>query len=216
MNVTANLPPGRREANRQSRREVIIDVARGSFLDHGYAGTTMSGIASQLGGSKGTLWSYFPAKEALFAAVVDRATQEFRRQLTVILNPGDEPEAALRRFCEQFLAKITSHDAIALHRLVIGESSRFPELGRIFYERAPLQTNLLLADFIAGAQDRGLLQGIEPLRAAQHLIWLCMSGSYQMRLTGAIAAIPPDEFAADIDAAMTTFIRAYGFAGHRG
>lgn len=206
-----SLPPGRREANRQSRREIILDVAEGSFLDLGYAGTTMSGIAAQLGGSKGTLWSYFPAKEALFEAVVDRATQEFRRRLTVILNPEDELETALRRFCEQLLAKITSNKAIALHRLVIGESSRFPELGRIFYERGPLQTNLLLAEFIAGAQARGLLDPIEPMRAAQHLVWLCMSGSYQVRLTG-VTAIPPEDLAGDMNAAMTTFMRAYGVA----
>lgn len=213
MDSTTISPPSRREANRQSRRETILDVAQGSFLEQGYDGTTMSGIAAQLGGSKGTLWSYFPSKESLFAAVVDRATQDFRTQLTVILNPDDGLETALRRFCEQFLVKVTSDEGVALHRLVVGETSRFPELGRIFYERAPRQTHLLLADFIAGAQARGLLQGIEPLRAAQQLTWLCMSGSYQMRLTGVIDRIPPEMLAADIDAAMTTFMRAYGVAG---
>ena len=207
--------PGRREANRLSRRETILDVAQRSFMEHGYDGTTMSGIAAELGGSKGTLWSYFPSKEALFAAVVDRATQEFRRQLTVILNPEDELEVTLKRFCERYLAKVTSNEGIALYRLVIGESSRFPELGRIFYERAPRQTQLLLAEFIAGAQSRGQLQEIEPLRAAQDLIGLCMSGHYQMRLTGLIDDISGEELAQDIDAALTTFLRAYRVAGRR-
>lgn len=206
-------PPTRREANRQSRRETILDVAQGSFLEQGYDGTTMSGIAAQLGGSKGTLWSYFPSKEALFTAVVDRATQEFRRQLTVILNPDDELEVALTRFCEQFLAKVTSYEAIALNRLVVGETSRFPELGRIFYERAPRQTHHLLADYIASAQERGQLLGIDPLRAAQHLTWLCMSGHYQMLLTGFVPSVSPAEIAGDIEAAMVTFMRAYGPTG---
>lgn len=210
MNATTIPPPSRREANRQSRRETILDVAQGSFLDHGYDGTTMSGIAARLGGSKGTLWSYFSSKESLFAAVVDRATEAFREQLMVVLNPNDGLETALQRFCTQYLAKITANEGIALHRLVIGETSRFPELGRIFYERAPRQTQLLLADFIADAQTRGLLKDIEPFRAAQHLTWLCMSGSYQLRLTGVIDEIPPEVLAADIEAAMTTFMRAYG------
>lgn len=191
----------------------MLDVAKASFLADGYAGTTMSKIAAELGGSKGTLWSYFPSKEALFAAVVDRATQEFRRQLTVILNPADGLEEALRGFCREYLNKITSPEAIALHRLVLGETSRFPELGRIFYERAPRQTHLLLADYIAAVQARGLLTGIEPLRAAQQLTWLCISGRYQMLLTGVVSAIPPAEIAADLEAAMTTFLRAYGPAG---
>ncbi len=170
----------------------------------------MSGIAVRLGGSKGTLWSYFPSKEALFTAVVDRATEEFRRQLTVILNPDDELEVALTRFCEQFLAKVTSDEAIALNRLVVGETSRFPELGHIFYERGPRLTHLVLADYIAGVQSGGRLLGIEPLRAAQQLTWLCMSRHYQMLLTGFIPSISPTEIAEDIEAAMVTFMRAYG------
>jgi TetR/AcrR family transcriptional repressor of mexJK operon len=212
MDATTISSQTRREANRQARRETILDVAQGSFLNQGYDGTTMSEIATQLGGSKGTLWSYFPSKEGLFAAVVDRATQEFRKQLTVILNPADGLDTALRRFCEQFLAKVTSEEGIALHRLVLGETGRFPELGRIFYERGPRQTQLLLAEFIAGAEARGALQGSDPWRAAQHLIWLCMSGNYQLRLTGVSDRISPEELAADIDAAMATFMRAYGVA----
>jgi AcrR family transcriptional regulator len=213
MDANIISQPSRREANRHSRRELILDAAQGSFLNQGYDGTTMSEIAAQLGGSKGTLWSYFPSKENLFAAVVERATEEFRRHLTVVLNPDDGLETALQRFCEQFMAKVTSAEAIALNRLVVGETGRFPELGRIFYERGPRQTHLLLAEFIAGAQSRGLLPGIEPLRAAQQLTWLCMSGNYQMLLTGVIDAIAPELLAADIEAAMATFMRAYGVAG---
>ena len=174
----------------------------------------MSGIAAQLGGSKGTLWSYFPSKEDLFAAVVDRATAAFRTRLTVILNPGDGLETALRRFCEHFLAKVTSEEGIALHRLVMGETGRFPELGRIFYERAPRQTQLLLAEFLGEAGVRGELKDIEPLRAAQQLIWLCMSGSYQMLVSGVIEQVSPELLEADVDAAMTMFMRSYGVTGY--
>lgn len=173
----------------------------------------MSGIAAQLGGSKGTLWSYFPSKEGLFTAVVDRATEAFRLRLTVILNPDDGLEIALKRFCEQFLMKITSEEGIALHRLVVGETGRFPEVGRIFYERGPRQIQRLLAEFIGRAQTRCELQDIDPMRAAQHLIWLCMSGSYQMRLTGMADQVSPKMVATDVEAAMATFMRAFGVTG---
>jgi AcrR family transcriptional regulator len=156
------------------------------------------------------LWSYFPSKEALVTAVVDRATDEFRRQLILVLNPDDELETALTRFCEQFLAKLSSPAGIALHRLVAGETARFPELGSIFYERGPRQTQGLLGEFLAGAQQRGLLIESDPLRAAQHLTWLAMSGHYQMLMSGAVDQVPPAEIAADIEAAVTTFMRAYG------
>ena len=47
-------PCSRREARRLTRREAILDVAQASFMEYGYAGTTMSAIAAMLGGSKGT------------------------------------------------------------------------------------------------------------------------------------------------------------------
>ena len=71
----------------------------------------------------------------------------------------------------------------------------------------------MLAEFVAHVQKRGLLPGVDPLRAAQHLTWLCMSGHYEMLLTGVIAEVSPVQVAADIDAALATFLRAYGRAG---
>lgn len=209
MVATLSSPPSRREANRLSRREAILDVAKGSFLNQGYAATTMSAIAAELGGSKGTLWSYFPSKEALFAAVIERATEEFRRQLTLVLNPADDLDAALARFCRHYLTRVMSADGVALHRLVVAETSRFPEVGKIFYERGPRQTHLLLAKFIADAQQLGRLQDIDPIQAAQQLTWLCMAGHYQMLLTGAVNAVSAEDIAADVEAAMITFLRAY-------
>ena len=209
MHETSPLAPSRREARRQSRREAILDVAAESFLEHGYAGTTMSAIAATLGGSKGTLWSYFASKEVLFAAVIDRVTQAFRAQLSLILNPRDGAEAALRRFGTEFLRKVTSPEAIALHRLVVGETNRFPEIGRIFYERAPRQTQQLLAEFLGEMMERGLLHKADPLIAARQLIALCMAGGHQLMLTGMIDTLPPAAIEAEVDNAMTTFMRAY-------
>jgi AcrR family transcriptional regulator len=201
--------PSRREARREARRETILDVAAQSFLEHGYAGTTMSAIAATLGGSKGTLWSYFPSKEVLFDAVIDRVTETFRAQLSPILHPRDGIETALRRFCLEFLRKVTSPEAIALHRLVIGEANRFPEMGRIFYERAPRQTQRLLAGFLADAMESGLLRREDPLLAARQLTGLCMYGCHQQLLMAAIDSAGPEAIEADVERAMATFLRAY-------
>ncbi|BAK66538.1 putative TetR family transcriptional regulator [Sphingobium sp. SYK-6] len=81
---------GRREARRLDRRDMILSVAQAYFLAHGYAGTTMSGIAAEVGGSKGTLWNHFPSKEELFTAVLLRATRAHRDHLAQILDPCGE------------------------------------------------------------------------------------------------------------------------------
>lgn len=202
-------PPSRREERQRLRRETILDVAAQSFLENGYAGTTMSAIAATLGGSKGTLWSYFPSKEQLFAAVIERVSNAFREELTVILNPADEVALALERFCAEFVRKVTSPEAIALNRLVMGETARFAEVGRIFHESAPRLTRDLLATFLSSAMARGLLRAGDPLSAAQHLTSLCMSGCHQRLMLGLIDRVDAEMIGRDVSNALDTFLRGY-------
>jgi len=209
MTTAAAPSASRREKRRQTRRDAIVQVAAQYFLDHGYAGTTMSGIAGALGGSKGTLWSYFPSKEELFVAVLDRLTEDFRAQLSLILNPQHDLETALARFCCKFMAKVTSPEGIELYRLVVSEAVRFPEIGRIFYDRGPKVTQEQLAGFLADAMERDLLRRDEPLQAARNLIGLCLAGLRQNLLIGLTEVLTPAEIDDEIDRAMTMFMRAY-------
>ncbi|WP_340265620.1 TetR/AcrR family transcriptional regulator [Sphingobium mellinum] len=206
----ADLPSiSRREARRRDRRDAILAVAARSFLENGYAGTTMSGIAAELGGSKGTLWSYFPCKEALFAAVLDRMTTDYRQRLQEILDPGEEVADTLLHFCISLLEKVTSPDAIALHRLIASEAGRFPEMGHIFYQHAPLQTRTQLAAYIAGAIERGQLRTPDPALAARALMTLATSGCHQQLVWGLIDSAPADLIRADAVFATDMFMRAH-------
>ena len=207
---TAACPKGgRREVRREERREAILDVAEHSFFEHGYAGTTMSAIASRLGGSKGTLWSYFPSKELLFEAVLDRATRLFRAEMAVTLNPEGKLSEAIGKFAERFITKTTSDEAIALQRLVVGEAGRFPEVGRIYFERGPGPSLELLSRFLAGAMERGALRQEDPLLAAQNLVALCNAPWQQRRLTGIAGQPSAAVIAGDARTVARLFLGAY-------
>jgi len=199
----------RREARKLDRRDAILEVAGDYFLQHGYAATTMSGIAATIGGSKATLWSYFPSKEALFEAVLDRATTAFRQQMIPLLDPGSDLEASLRSFCRRFIEKVTSPEALALHRLIHAEAGRFPEIGEIFYQRGPETTQRLLGDFIGLGMARGRLRHADPRQAAKMLVTISMSGCHQQLLLGRIDRAEPDQIAADADYAVDMLLTAY-------
>lgn len=203
--------PGKREQRKAERREAILNIAQQSFLDQGFDRTTMSGIAEAMGGSKGTLWSYFDSKEELFAAVIDRAAEHFRTDLTGALDPRGKPEAGLRRFGETFIRKITGADAIALHRIVVGESPRFPELGRIFYARAPEVMRRMLANYMADQMEAGALRKDDPWKAAGMFLALCDGGHHKRVLWG---VEPYSDAAAKEEAATAVehFLRAYGIS----
>lgn len=203
----------RREARRRDRLQAIMAIASESFLKNGYAATTMSSIAATLGGSKATLWNYFPSKEELFAAVLDDVTTAYRVRLSRILDPCGDIGTTLHRFANSFLEKVVSGETIALHRLVISEAVRFPEMGAIFYEHAPRHTRALLAEFLAGAMERGQLRRADAALAARTLLVLLMSGSHQLLLMGQIERVSEEQIEQDIAFGLDCFMRIYAPEG---
>lgn len=169
----------------------------------------MSAIAAALGGSKGTLWSHFPSKEELFTAVIDRASAIFRAELTEILDPCGDLQRTLKTFCLRLQEKITSPNAIALNRLVVAEAARFPEVGRIFYERAPKLTIALLADFLSGAMARGQLRQDDPVFAAQMLMSVSYVRLQQQLIMGLASEITTAQREEEAERALHLFLRAY-------
>jgi AcrR family transcriptional regulator len=59
----------------EEKRQAIIDVAAATFGELGFERTSMSEICTRLGGSKATLYNYFPSKEALFLEVMFQASE---------------------------------------------------------------------------------------------------------------------------------------------
>lgn len=201
--------PSRRAIRREERREAILDVAQQSFLKHGYAGTTMSGIAAAFGGSKGTLWNYYACKEALFGDVLDRATIDLREQLNLALHVDEPVAKALLEVCNRFISQIIAPEGIALHRLVVGEAGRIPEIGQIFYDRAIRRVIIPVSRFISVAMDRGELRSDDPDQAAHVLCALCMAGTHLKLVTGVTKQAGQDEAIRLAHSAVDSFLRIY-------
>ena len=192
-----------------ARRKAFVDAARSAFFTNGYAGTTMSSIASKVGGSKTTLWSYFPSKEDLFEAVVDSIVEEYGDALAVDL-PLDEPvPEVLRRFGNLLMTKLTATPILSLFRLVVGEAERFPHLAKTFYDRGPRRGKARAAIWVGEKMARGELRMGNPLRAVQHFTGLCQSGLYQFAVLGLPEGRDLDRLAAEIDDAVDIFYRAW-------
>jgi TetR/AcrR family transcriptional repressor of mexJK operon len=137
-----------------------------------------------LGGSKGTLWSYFASKEDLFSACIEEKTDAFRAELVSVLDPAVPLRQAIDSFCRGFIARIRMPLSIELYRLLAGESTRAPEASRIFYERGPGVVEALLTAFLAGHVEAGRLREESPLDMAQTLMSLCTGNSHQRLLLG--------------------------------
>lgn len=202
-------PQGRREARKADRRRAILQVAERSFRERGFADTSMSTIAAELGGSKTTLWTYFPSKDALFEAVIDAKIDTFEAKLDETLIPEGGTAAALLRFARIFLDKITDPQSYALHRLVVAEAERFPQIGEAFAVRGPDRVRARLCRYMEEEMAAGNLRRGDPFIAARQFLGLCQSGGYLERFwrPGRKPSTDPEVDAVN---AVDTFMRAWG------
>lgn len=112
----------------------ILDVAALLFLRDGFAATSIEGVAVAARVSKRTLYARFPAKEAVFDAVVRRLIGIWLTGFDAAVEGAPTLEAALMAAGRRMLAVALTPSALALHRLVVAEAARFPALAAALRE----------------------------------------------------------------------------------
>lgn len=107
-------------------RQRILDAAAYVFAEYGYVGGTTNRIAEHAGLSIGSLYQYFPNKDAVLRALMDEHVDAGARLLTDRLSGGlpERLDDALRLFVR---ATIDNHrDDPRLHRVLFEEAPRAP------------------------------------------------------------------------------------------
>ncbi len=207
--------PGEFEGEHRSARKrgAIIEAATTVFLSNGYLGTTMDEIAALARVSKQTVYKHFADKERLFSEIVTATVDEIADPNTdevLKLRDTDDLERDLRRFARGQLRAVMDPRLLQLRRLVIGESGRFPQLGRRFYERGPGRTIEALATMFERLASRGVLELHDPRLAAAHFNWLVMSIPLnRAMLLGEDESATPTELNRYADAGVRAFLAAY-------
>jgi TetR/AcrR family transcriptional regulator, mexJK operon transcriptional repressor len=164
--------PTREEAELLS--EKIVDVAAQLMLEHGYSGTSIEAIANLAGVAKRTLYHRFPDKRDLFAAVVQRRSDQFLSPVARISAAGGDIEQRLRLIGRHMLDWGMQSDAMSLKRLLAAEAERFPELLATVYEDSRDKTIETLADILQREVERGVLSIPDPKFAALQFLQMVM------------------------------------------
>jgi AcrR family transcriptional regulator len=203
--------PGR--CDDDARRAAYVDAAQRLFFANGYGATSMNAVAAAVGGSKTTLWALFPSKLALFEAVVEAIVRDYGAALTVDLDSAPSVEAGLVRMGDSIIATIMTDEVTGLHRLVMGEAARVPELGRAMFERGPGPGMARFAAWLQRQMDAGLLKPGDPVLAAQQFSGMCRVGVVDRHLHGLAGPGAIAEGQREVRAAVATFLAAWGAAG---
>ena len=148
----------------------ILDHATAAFLSEGYAATSIEEIARQARVAKRTIYARWNGKPALFLGVLQRLVSGWILSAD-LWRETDDLEAALRVAARGILRVGLTQEAIALHRLMVAEAGRFPEL----------RTIMAQAGYAGGrGPDRGGAGG-------GHCRWQVASTGYRLRC----GAVPP-------------------------
>lgn len=149
---------GRRakRATPEVRQADILDAALSEFASHGFEGARMEDVARQARVSKGTVYLYYPTKQALFEALVRRDIAPRVALATLFLKGYDGPiRPALLRIVDMAAAAIAAGKLPVYPKLLIAEAGRFPDLAA-FYRREVVGKMLeALGQLFAKATARG-------------------------------------------------------------
>ena len=128
----AGARPKRRR--KEARPEEILRAAFEEFMLHGFAATRLEDIARRAQASKGTIYLYFPSKQALFTVLVRQAVTPHLEQIVAVADtfPGSM-EAFLRGPFKTLQQAVLESDAGQLLRLLMAEAHAFPELTEFYY-----------------------------------------------------------------------------------
>lgn len=116
-----------------ARRSLLLDVAAELYLERGYEGLSLDEIIERAGGSRRNVDEVFGGREGIFIASISRLCNELINPLENLIIPDDTPESNLMRLGEHISELSRDTKTLALHRLMIAEAVRFPELSQTIY-----------------------------------------------------------------------------------
>lgn len=193
-----------------AKRRQIIEGARQIFMRDGFDGASMNDITKAAGVSKGTVYAYFPSKEALFEALI-REDRRIQAERICQFSADDENvEDVLREIAHNIVAAVTRPGHMAHLRTVIAAAAKFPSIGHAFYEAGPMYGAGRLANYLDRQVNMGRLSIEDTQRAAFQFIDLCLARPLKQMLFCVIETPDPAEMERAIDSAIAMFMAAYG------
>jgi TetR/AcrR family transcriptional regulator, mexJK operon transcriptional repressor len=200
----------RNEAALGGKAESILAAAKRAFLANGFGAVSMDTIARDAGVSKATVYAYFAGKEELFGAVIGRECERRFDDLSVSELDPREVQTSLTTLGRRFLDFILSPDEIALHRIILGEVSRFPALGEVFWRAGPERNLAQIEAFMRTAAAAGSLSLPDARIAAEQFVGL-LRGKIQLLYLLRLESEPHQPTIRQVvENAVDTFIRAFG------
>ncbi|WP_313043683.1 TetR/AcrR family transcriptional regulator [Acinetobacter sp.] len=180
-----------REQKMAATRKKLIEVARRTFAEYGYADTSMDKLTADAGLTRGALYHHFGDKRGLFAAVVDQIDSEMASSAQQHLEqPEDlweglmlEGQAYIENALNPEFQRIVLRDGPA----VLGDPAHWPSQNKCLQSTRECVEQLLAADRIKAVNSEAaaiFLNGA----AMNAALWVASSKNPEQVLSEALHA----------------------------
>lgn len=200
----AKIPAERREAHDESRRKQIAEAALRVWLRDGYQASPVEAIAREAGLGKGTIYLYFPTKEAVLQAAVERfslvpAIEELVGKVREI-----PPQQAVPALISTLWQRLRERGP--LFALLLSGGALRDDNARVFQERVLIPGNRLLAEYLDHCVERGALRPMDTFVAARALVGSLVMFMLSQSVLGG-AQLRPISDEAIVDTLSELFLR---------
>lgn len=210
--VTIDVPAGSKVDTRvrrpaEEREAQIIAAAFRLFGERGFGDTRLDDIARLAGVAKGTIYLYFPNKEALFREMILRTVVARLDALERAPHDAD-PVVDFTRVVTSYWAYVNEPEFPVLYRLVISVLPQLPELSHFFADRVSLRWQRLLQGCIDACVAADAFRAEQAAGASRMLHALLMQHALMRANPVLCSAIGLD----DADAVLERVLGFFGAA----
>ncbi len=190
------------------KRAAILDAAKEMFIEQGFNGVSMDGIAARAGVSKLTVYSHFGDKDTLFAEAIRAKCVEMMPDELFVTDADGPLRDQLLGIGHAFFTLISSDAAIATQRMMMTPDTD-DHVREMFWQAGPVRTQAALAEFLRARVARDELL-IDDINTAARQFFCLIKGELHAHM---MCGLCPAPAAPDADAHIATsvdfFLRAY-------
>lgn len=180
-----------RQRRKEARPQELLASALALFVEKGFAATRIEEVAERAGVSKGTLYLYYPSKQALLKAVVreelslriEEAAEEVRHYSGSVAN-------LLSTMLPEWWLRVYDSSAAGVLKLFVTEVRSFPELAEYYVREVIAPNQLLVGNLVQRGIDAGEFKAVDVDSAVHSLVLPMVMLCVHKHSLGACADVP--------------------------
>ena len=188
------------------KTEAILIAAEELFLRAGFAETSMQAVAERAKVAKATVYSNFPSKEDLFAAVIKRRAEYNEDSIGHVDLTSRDMRTTLVDLATAFLLDIYSREQVELFQTVVADARRFPKLGRMMIDGPFKETHGQIGEYFQSLLDRNELTITDPHLAVEYFLGIVKADKHVKLLFSQEVNVSPKAIRAIAEGAVDIFL----------